>query len=253
MASQQARAQETIPVEVAHAGADDKTPEPSQIDLEKHKPPRIDNDNDADVDNTSLAAGQVAAAKTTDELAEQGRELDAAEVFLRAHRFTDAHLAALLADRPRRARLVRKVDRVVLPLLAGTYVLQYVDKQAMSYAAVFDLLGQEAGGGTGTGTPATITLGQYGWFTSIFYLAYLAAEYPWVWAVQRTGGMAKVVGGCVVLWGAVLMATAACRDFAGLAACRFFLGVFEAPITTCFMLIVAMWYAPPFFFPPLSV
>lgn len=229
MASQQTAHEETVPAQVAQAGADDdKTPgRASQIDLEKLKPPHIDDDN------TSLAAGQVAAAKTIDEHAEQGH-LDAAEVFLRAHRFTDAHLAALLADRPRHARLVRKVDRVVLPLLAGTYVLQYVDKQAMSYAAVFDLL--QVGDGA-------ITLGQYGWFASLFYLAYLVAEYPWVWAVQRTGGMAKVVGGCVILWGAVLMATAACRDFAGLAACRFFLGVFEAPITTCFMLIVAMWYA----------
>lgn len=85
-----------------------------------------------------------------------------------------------------------------------------------------------------------ITLDQYGWFTSIFYFAYLFAEYPWMWLVQKTA-MGKIVGGCVLVWGAVLMATAACSNFAGLAACRFFLGMFEAPITTCFMLIVAMW------------
>lgn len=106
---------------------------------------------------------------------------------------------------------------------------RYIDKQAMSYAAVFDLL-------TGTG----ITLDQYGWFTSIFYFAYLFAEYPWMWLVQKTR-MGKIVGGCVVLWGSILMITAACHNFPGLATCRFFLGVFEAPITTCFMMIVAMW------------
>ncbi|PSR84247.1 major facilitator superfamily transporter [Coniella lustricola] len=156
--------------------------------------------------------------------------LDASEVFLREHNFTDEYLAELLDDTALNQRLVRKIDYVILPLLAGTYVLQYIDKQAMSYAAVFDLL-------TDTG----ITLDQYGWFTSIFYLAYLVAEYPWMWLAQKTY-LAKVVGGCVLVWGAVLMVTAACSNFGGLAACRFILGVFEAPVTTCFMLVVAMWY-----------
>lgn len=155
--------------------------------------------------------------------------LDASEVFLREHNFHDDYLVELLADEPLNKRLVRKIDMIILPLLAGTYVLQYIDKQAMSYAAVFDLL-------SSTG----ITLDQYGWFTSIFYFAYLVAEYPWMWLVQKTQ-MGKVVGGCVTVWGAILMITAACHNFAGLAACRFFLGIFEAPTTTCFMLIVAMW------------
>lgn len=196
------------------------TPPPQVHSADDKKPPLDDDDNVSIARAKSLAAGEVAST----------RELDASEVFLREHHFSDAYLAELLADGPRNARLVRKIDLVVLPLLAGTYVLQYIDKQAMSYAAVFDLL-------DGTG----ITLDQYGWFTSIFYLAYLLAEYPWMWLVQKFR-MGKIVGGCVLLWGAILMITAACHDFAGLAACRFFLGVFEAPITTCFMLIVAMWY-----------
>lgn len=194
------------------------TPPPPQIHSAEKKPP-FDDDNVSIARVKSLAAGEVAT-----------RELDASEIFLQEHHFSDAYLAELLADGPRNTRLVRKIDLVVLPLLAGTYVLQYIDKQAMSYAAVFDLL-------DGTG----ITLDQYGWFTSIFYFAYLFAEYPWMWLVQKFR-MGKIVGGCVFLWGSILMITAACHNFGGLAACRFFLGVFEAPITTCFMLIVAMWY-----------
>lgn len=156
-------------------------------------------------------------------------DLDAGEVFLREHNFSDSYLAELLDDTALNKRVVRKIDLIVLPLLAGTYVLQYIDKQAMSYAAVFDLF-------TSTG----ITQDQYSWFASIFYLAYLVAEYPWMWLAQKTL-MAKVVTGCVIVWGSILMVTAACENFAGLAACRFFLGVFEAPITTCFMMMVAMW------------
>jgi hypothetical protein len=155
--------------------------------------------------------------------------LDATEVFLREHNFSDEYLHELLEDKERNRRLVRKIDLVVLPLLAGTYVLQYIDKQAMSYAAVFDLF-------TSTG----ITQDQYSWFASIFYFAYLGAEYPWVYLAQKTR-MGMVVAGCVLAWGSVLMITAACTGFGGLAACRFFLGVFEAPITTCFMMMVSMW------------
>lgn len=155
--------------------------------------------------------------------------VDAAEDFLREHNFSNEYLHELLEDKEKNRRLVRKIDLVVLPLLAGTYVLQYIDKQAMSYAAVFDLF-------TSTG----ISLGQYSWFASIFYFAYLGAEYPWVYLAQKTR-MAKVVAGCVFSWGCVLMITAACSNFGGLAACRFFLGVFEAPITTCFMMMVSMW------------
>ncbi|KUI59712.1 hypothetical protein VP1G_06936 [Cytospora mali] len=159
--------------------------------------------------------------------------LDASEVFLREHNFSEDYLAELLADHEMNKRLVRKIDLVVLPLLAGTYVLQYIDKQAMSYAAVFDLF-----------TETGITTDQYAWFTSMFYFAYLVAEYPWMWAAQKTR-MAKIVSGCVVFWGAMLMISASAKDFAGLGACRVFLGIFEAPITTCFMMIVAMWYTRP--------
>lgn len=155
--------------------------------------------------------------------------LDASEVFLREHNFSDEYLAELLADEDRNKRLVRKIDFIVLPLLAGTYVLQYIDKQAMSYAAVFDLF-------SSTG----INQDQYAWFTSMFYLAYLVAEYPWMWAAQKTR-MAKIVSACVFGWGGILMITAACHNFAGFGTCRFLLGVFEAPITTCFMMIVSMW------------
>lgn len=157
-------------------------------------------------------------------------ELDESELLLRRHNYTIEYVEEMLADKDRNRRLVRRVDLVLLPLMAGTYVLQFIDKQALSYSAVFDLLDS-------TGT----SLHQYSWFGSIFYLAYLVAEYPWSFLAQKTR-MAKVVAGCVMTWGSILMITAACQNFAGLAACRFFLGVFEAPITPIFMMIVGMWY-----------
>ncbi|KAJ5091202.1 hypothetical protein NUU61_006072 [Penicillium alfredii] len=157
-------------------------------------------------------------------------DLDEGEVFLRDHGFSPAAVQGLMDDPRRNRALVRKVDLILLPLLAGTYVLQYIDKSALAYSAVFDLL------------PSTnMTSDQYSWLASIFYFAYLVAEYPWNIVAQKTR-LAKVVSGNVVAWGAMLMITAACSSFTGMAICRFLLGVFEAPITPCFMMIVGMWY-----------
>ncbi|KAH7390111.1 MFS transporter [Cadophora sp. MPI-SDFR-AT-0126] len=156
--------------------------------------------------------------------------LDEADIFLRDNNFSPEYIQELLADKDLNKRLVRKIDLILLPLLAGTYVLQYIDKSALAYSAVFDIL-----------TDTNTSLYQYSWLGSIFYFAYLFAEYPWSYLAQKTL-MAKVVAGCIISWGSILMITASCSNFTGLAICRFLLGVFEAPITPCFMMIVGMWY-----------
>ncbi|KAI9325261.1 major facilitator superfamily domain-containing protein [Zopfochytrium polystomum] len=150
--------------------------------------------------------------------------------FLRKHNLSTEYVQQLISDSDGVRRVLRRVDLTVLPLLCVTYMLQFVDKQALSYSAVFDLF-----------TDAHINGAQYSWFPSIVYIAYFLAEYPWSFLAQTTN-IAKVTGVCIVLWGSVLMLTAASHDFSGMAFCRFFLGVFEAPITTFFVMTVAMWY-----------
>ncbi|CAM1510638.1 Fc.00g009730.m01.CDS01 [Cosmosporella sp. VM-42] len=157
-------------------------------------------------------------------------DLDEAEIFLQEHGIPHSRLDELMADESALKKLRRKVDWSLMPLLCGTYLLQYVDKQALGYSAVFDLF-------TSTG----MTGDQYSWMASIFYFAYLVAEWPASYLAQRlpTG---KVVSAFVVCWGTILLCTSAANNFAGLAVCRFLLGVFEAVITPAFMLIVSQWF-----------
>lgn len=158
------------------------------------------------------------------------RELDQAEIFLRQHNITHEDMQEMLADTEGMKKLVRRVDWLLMPLLCGTYLLQYVDKQSLSYAAVFDLF-------TSTGTSSA----QYSWLVSIFYFGYLVAEWPASYIAQKlpTG---KVVSVSIIVWGSILMLTAACHNFTGLAVCRFLLGCFESMITPVFMMIVGQWY-----------
>lgn len=56
-------------------------------------------------------------------------DLDQAEIFLRANNITHNDLNAMLEDTAGIKRLVKRVDWLLMPLLCGTYLLQYVDKQ----------------------------------------------------------------------------------------------------------------------------
>ena len=158
------------------------------------------------------------------------KDLDEAGLFLRQHNFTSGYLTELLEDAPMNKRVHRKVDLLLLPLLCGTFFLQYIDKQAISYSAVFDLF--DTTGITGT---------QYSWLGSIFYFAYLVAEWPSAYLAQHfpTGRVVSIYCFC---WGSVMLLTAATTNFAGFAALRFLLGFFESVVTPAFMMIVGMWY-----------
>ncbi|SMR61462.1 unnamed protein product [Zymoseptoria tritici ST99CH_3D1] len=158
------------------------------------------------------------------------RDLDQAEIFLRDNNISDDDLSALLADEAGVKKLVKRVDWSLMPLLCITYLLQYIDKQSLSYAAVFDLF-----------ESTNINSGQYGWLVSIFYFGYLLAEWPASYLAQRlpTG---TVVSCSIIIWGSILMITSACTNFTGLMICRFLLGCFESFITPVFMLIVGQWY-----------
>ncbi len=54
--------------------------------------------------------------------------------------------------------------------------------------------------------------------------------------------MAKWLGINVILWGIATACTAAAKNYAGLLAARIFLGIFEAAIAPCLMLISSMYY-----------
>jgi hypothetical protein len=76
---------------------------------------------------------------------------------------------------PKETRALRwKIDMRLIPLLCGTYALQSIDKTTLSYAAVFDVRGDLNLVGT-----------EFSWLGAIFYLGYLAWEFPTNVLLQR--------------------------------------------------------------------
>ena len=83
---------------------------------------------------------------------------------------------------------------------------------------------------------------EYNHAAMIFYIAYLAAEFPTQYLSQRISRIAKYLGANIVLWGIALAAHASAQNYAGLMICRAILGIFESCVTPTLVLVVAMWY-----------
>lgn len=66
-------------------------------------------------------------------------------------------------------------------------------------------------------------------------------EFPNLWLMTKVP-IGKYVGVCLLLWGIASCLMAVCDSFASLAVVRFLLGVFEAAMLPCMMIINSMWY-----------
>ncbi|PWN31097.1 MFS general substrate transporter [Jaminaea rosea] len=127
-------------------------------------------------------------------------------------------------------RVLLKTDLTVLPLMCVIIMLQYLDKAILSYAALLGLT-----------QDLQLISNEYSWAASIYYFGMLAGLPIW-WLLLQRVSLAAVVGGAVSIWGAVAMCHAACHDYSGILAARFFLGFFEAAIVPAFIILVGRAY-----------
>ncbi|KAJ6441330.1 cyanamide hydratase [Purpureocillium lavendulum] len=131
-------------------------------------------------------------------------------------------------DAPR--RVLKKIDRAIIPLLFVTYMLNFMDKIILSSAAVFGLREDNHLHGQ-----------QYSWVGSAFYFGYLVWTYPTSILIARLP-TAKYLAANTLFWGTIVTLTAACSSFGALLAVRFLLGVAEATISPAFMYLTSTWY-----------
>ncbi|KAE8450991.1 hypothetical protein EG329_005431 [Mollisiaceae sp. DMI_Dod_QoI] len=145
-------------------------------------------------------------------------------------------------------QLVRKIDWMLLPLMAATYNLQYLDKTILNYANVMGLAKD-------THTSAS----EFSYLATAFYVSYLFCEIPHGYLVQKLP-VAKYLGACIVLWGICVVLNCVSTNYAALVALRVLLGCFESVLAPRYedfplppsdgaetlinslILITAMWY-----------
>ncbi|EJD50788.1 MFS general substrate transporter [Auricularia subglabra TFB-10046 SS5] len=130
-------------------------------------------------------------------------------------------------------RIERKIDMLIMPALAVCYAFYYIDKTTLSYAAIF-----------GIKDDLNLKKTEYSWLSSLFYFGWLAWAFPANILMQKFP-VNKYLAVNIFLWGALLMAQAASRNFRDLAVLRIFSGAFEAVADPAFVLITATWYTRP--------
>lgn len=126
--------------------------------------------------------------------------------------------------------VVRKIDWRVVPLMLLCYTLQFLDKVVLNYANVM-----------GLAQDTNLVGNEFSWLPTAFFIAYLFAEFPQGFFLQKFPP-STVLGINVMIWGVTTACTAACNNFGGLLAVRILLGMSEAAITPCLLLITTMWY-----------
>ncbi|KAL4891479.1 major facilitator superfamily domain-containing protein [Aspergillus ambiguus] len=163
------------------------------------------------------------------------REDDLNDLKLRAEESMarDVDLGQMLeveATPEQQRRVLWKLDIILIPVMGLCYMMQYMDKLALSQATLFGI--REDLGLTGQ---------QYPWASAVFYFGYFAWSWPSSYLIVRLP-IGKYITASVLIWGGVLMCHAAATNFGGLMAARFFLGVGEAAIAPGFSLITGMFY-----------
>ncbi|KAH6972906.1 major facilitator superfamily domain-containing protein [Ilyonectria sp. MPI-CAGE-AT-0026] len=128
------------------------------------------------------------------------------------------------------ARVLHRIDSVVLPLMLAVYFLQGLDKATIAYASIFGLIED-------TGLKGD----QFSWLGSIVYVAQLIAQFPLAWLLVKLP-IGKFTSCMVTLWGLTLALMAGAHSFESLLVARFWLGAFEASIAPSFIAITQMFW-----------
>jgi MFS family permease len=151
----------------------------------------------------------------------------AAMLLIKMGRSPDEHITVSPADD---ARILRRIDLALLPLMLSVYFLQALDKATLSYASIFGLI-----------EDTNLEGHQYSWLGSIVFLAQLIMQPPLALALVKLP-IGKLTSAMVLAWGMTLILMTWAKEFRTLMVARFFLGAFEASIGPSFIAITQMWW-----------
>ncbi|EGO26550.1 hypothetical protein SERLADRAFT_447730 [Serpula lacrymans var. lacrymans S7.9] len=128
-------------------------------------------------------------------------------------------------------KLLRKLDMRLMPTIVVIYLMNYIDRVAVTSAR---LKGLEADLG--------LTDVQYDTVVAILYASYCPAQIPSNIILNRVTRPTLYIGTCVVLWGLTSAMTGITKNFAGIMACRVFIGLPEAAFYPGCMYLLSSWY-----------
>ncbi|KAH7121310.1 major facilitator superfamily domain-containing protein [Dendryphion nanum] len=139
---------------------------------------------------------------------------------------------AIAKSDPKEIALVRKLDMRIMPALFCMYFLNKLDQNAIANARLNGL--EKHLGLVGT---------QYNTCISILYVGYLFAQIPSNMLLSSKKIRPSLyMSFCMMAWATVATLAAVVKNYTGLVAVRFFLGIVEAPFYPGALYILSLFY-----------
>ncbi|KAL8868989.1 MAG: hypothetical protein Q9174_004608 [Haloplaca sp. 1 TL-2023] len=135
-----------------------------------------------------------------------------------------------IVDTALNQRITRKFDTHIVPWLFGLWLLAFIDRSNIGNARI-DGLAEEL---ELDGNKFNIAL-------TVFYIPYIMIDVPSNWVLKYFGA-GRYLPGLLIAWGIVGMCTGFVKDYGGLLACRFFLGLCEGGLLGGMILYLSMFY-----------
>ncbi|KAG6860541.1 hypothetical protein C0995_010003 [Termitomyces sp. Mi166 len=124
----------------------------------------------------------------------------------------------------------RKIDFLVLPIVAMFYLLSFLDRTNLANARV-----------AGLQKDLKMTNNQYSIALTVTYVPYIVAELPSN-LVLKAVGPNLMLPTMLTLWGIITTLQGVVKSYSGLLACRFFLGLCEGGVFPGLVLYLSLWY-----------
>lgn len=125
----------------------------------------------------------------------------------------------------------RKVDTRLLPMIILMYIMNYLDRNNIAAVRLAGLQDE-----------LELSSVEYQTTVSILFVGYILFQVPSNILLNRFGKPALYLPTCMIVWGIISGATGAVNNFAGLVACRFFLGIVEAAYFPGCLFYLSTWY-----------
>ncbi|OCL03477.1 pantothenate transporter liz1 [Glonium stellatum] len=129
------------------------------------------------------------------------------------------------------ARLRRKIDTRLLPMIIFMYIMNYLDRNNIAAVRLAGLQDE-----------LNLASWQYQTTVSILFVGYILMQIPSNLFLNKIGLPAVYLPSCMIVWGIISGATAGCQTFGGLLAIRFFLGFVEAAYFPGCLFYLSAWY-----------
>ncbi|EIM24103.1 MFS general substrate transporter [Wallemia mellicola CBS 633.66] len=129
-----------------------------------------------------------------------------------------------------RKRLLRRVDWNVVGILVFIYAVNFLDRVAVGQAKLEGML-----------EDINVSDKQFQIALTVFYISYMVSEIPWNMLTKRIGPQ-RTIPLMALTWSVVCTLTGIVKNYPGLLAVRWFLGLGEGGIFPGMIFFLSAWY-----------